>query len=108
MSRRVTTKTEIKDRALAIQALKDAGMNYSSSGSTLRITSGRLANASINLDTGEISGDSDYGHSLEVLGIFQQAYGETKYKAECTKQGITITSRLVEKNGDIRLKCRMA
>jgi len=107
MSRRVTTKTEIKDRDLAIQALKNAGMNYTESGKTIRITSGRMANATIDLTTGEVTGDSDYGHSSGVLGGLRQGYAEAKYRAECVKQGITISSRTVERNGDIVLLCRM-
>lgn len=108
MSRRVTTKTEIKDRDLAIQALKGAGMTYREQGKTLFITSGRMANASIDLTTGEVTGDSDYGHNSGTLGGLRQSYGEAKYRAECLKQGISITSRHVEKNGDVVLMCRMA
>jgi hypothetical protein len=75
MSRRVTTKTEIKDKALAIDALKLAGMSYRDEGDSLLITSGAIANARINLTTGEVSGDSDYrGHSAEGLGALRQYY----------------------------------
>lgn len=103
MSHRVTTQTEIKDRDLAIQALKKAGLGYSEVGSNIQITSGRMANATINLDTGLISGDTDYGHNSETLGMLRQAYGEAKYVRECNKQGVMIEGRNVEKNGDIVL-----
>jgi hypothetical protein len=109
MSRRVTTKTEIKDKALAIDALKLAGMSYRDEGDSLLITSGAIANARINLTTGEVSGDSDYrGHSAEGLGALRQYYGEAKYTWEAQRRGITITNRSVERNGDIVLMCRMA
>ena len=108
MSRRVTTKTEMKDRNLVLQALKGAGMTYRESGKIIHVTSGRMANATIDLTTGEIIGDSDYGHDSGTLGGLRQAYGEAKYRAECIKQGISITSRSVEKNGDIVLMWHMA
>ncbi len=108
MSHRVTTKTEIKDKALAAQALKIAGMGYQDMGTSLRITSGKMCNATINLQTGEISGDTDYGHTNKSLGALRQAYGEAKYRAECMKQGINITSREVNRDGDVVLYCRMA
>jgi hypothetical protein len=103
MSHRVTTQTEIKDRALAIQALKSAGLSYNEVGSTIQITSGRMASASIDLNTGLISGDTDYGHNQDSLGMLRQYYGEAKYRLECNKQGVMIESRAVEKNGDIVL-----
>jgi len=108
MSRRVTTKTEIKDKALAIDALKLAGMSYRDEGASLLITSGACANARISLATGEISGDSDFAHNAETLGALRQFYGEAKYRLEAQRQGITITSRSIERNGDIVLMCRMA
>jgi len=108
MSRRVTTKTEIKDKALAEQALKLANMHYRDEGDALYITSGALANARINLTTGEISGDTDYRHSQESLGAIRQFYGEAKYRQECLRQGITIESRTVNREGDIELVCMTA
>lgn len=108
MSHRVTTKTEIKDRTLAIQALKSAGMSYQEHGDTIRITSGRMANATLNLKTGDITGDSDYGHTGTTLGVIRQGYAEAKSRAEILKQGHTIYDRVAEKNGDVTLYCRMA
>ena len=107
MSHRVTTRTEIKDSVLAKQALKQAGMAYQESGDTLHITSGGMRGAVINLKTGEVSGDSDYGHTRDNLGSLRQAYGEAKYRAECMKQGITISSRAME-GENVVLYCRMA
>lgn len=107
MSHRVTTQTEIKDRALAIQALKKSGCSYTERDSTLTVTSGVLNRATINLRTGEVSGDTDY-HSKDVLGALRQSYAEAKYEKECQLQGITINGREVLQNGDIRLLCSMA
>lgn len=45
MSHRVTTKTEIKDKAIALQAAKTAGIGVIDDGSYLRFTGGALNNA---------------------------------------------------------------
>jgi hypothetical protein len=111
MSHRVTTQTEIKDKAIAMAALKNAGLSFTESGNTLRITSGgQLRNAVINLSTGEISGDTDFGHTQDGLGIVRQHYGEAKFRAEAAKSGrVTIQQRYVDqKTGDVVLKCRMS
>lgn len=108
MSHRVTTQTEIKDKALAAKAIKDAGMTYVEDSDTLlRITSGPMVEATIDLKTGLVTGDTDYHHSRESLGMLKQLYGEAKYRKECAIQGIMIDERTVEKNGDIVLMCSM-
>lgn len=108
MSHRVTTETEIKDKALATQACKAAGVSYVEQGNDmLRFTSGKLNNATLDLRTGRISGDTDYGHTNEGLGALMQHYGEAKYRMECLKQGIAIESRLVDREGNIVLQCAM-
>lgn len=104
MSHRVTTETEIKDKALAIAALKTAGISYVEQGNdVLRFTSGRMANASLDLRTGRITGDTDYGHTQDGLGVLRQNYGEAKYRQECLKQGVSIESREVDREGNIIL-----
>lgn len=109
MSHRVTTETEIKDKGLALQALKQAGFSYREvSPDTLTITSGPMTHASLNLTTGTVSGDTDHGHSRDSLGVLKQFYGEAKYRAECLKQGIQIESRQLDKQGNIVLMCAMA
>ena len=108
MSHRVTTQTEIKDKRLAMEALKKAGMTFVENGDSLRITSGRLSNATIDLRTGSISGDTDYGHSATVLREVIQAYGEAKYRQECQRQGIQVESRSVDQKGNVVLLCHMA
>lgn len=108
MSRRVTTKTEIKDKDLAVQAMKAAGLQYQDQGESLYITSGPMRGATIDLRSGSISGDSDYGHTTEGLGMLRMHYGEAKYRRECLKQGITVESRSLNKAGEIELICNMA
>ena len=105
MSHRVTTETEIKDKALATAALKTAGISYQESGQTIRFTSGPLANATLDLSTGRISGDTDYGHSPAKLAELKMFYGEAKYKLECNRNGIMVESRTVNKAGEIELLC---
>jgi hypothetical protein len=108
MSRRVTTKTEIKDKDLAVQAMKAAGLQYQDQGESLYITSGSMRGATLDLRSGSVSGDSDYGHTTEGLGALSLHYGEAKYRRECLKQGISIESRTILKNGEIELICNMA
>ncbi len=107
MSHRVTTETEIKDKALLVQACKTTGITFSEQGEQIRFTSGKMANATLDLRTGRITGDSDYGHTSSGLGELRQAYGEAKYKGECARQGIQIESRSVDREGNIVLMCSM-
>lgn len=107
MSHRVTTSTEIKDKALAIQAAKAAGVSFSEEGDTLRFTGGDLKNAVLNLKTGQITGDTDYGHTAEKLGLLKMHYSEAKYNLECARQGIMVESRTVNQNGEVELICAM-
>lgn len=108
MSHRVTTQTEIKDKGIAIKALQKAGYTFDDQGTRLFVTSGPMRNATIDLSTGAVSGDTDYGHGRgdESLGALKMYYAEQKYTAECHKQGITIMERTVDsKTGEILLRC---
>lgn len=108
MSKRITTKTDIKDRGFAITALKNAGLAFEEMGGTmLRITSGDLKNATIDLATGTISGDTDY-HSKPQLGALRKHYSEVKFRHEAAREGVQIKNRIENKDGSITLKCRMA
>ena len=106
MSHRVTTKTEIKDKAIALQAAKTADIGVIDDGSYLRFTGGALNNAVLDLKTGQITGDTDYGHTSEKLTSFVMYYNEAKSKVELAKQGIIVESREVN-NGEITLYCAM-
>lgn len=105
MSHRITTKTQITDKNLAEKALKASGWSYNVDGRSIYVTSGPMRNASINLATGGIVGDTDY-HSKDSLGALRQQYSLAKVKAECAKQGHTIESQRVDsKTGEIVLTC---
>lgn len=108
MSHRVTTQTEIKDADLAKDALKAAGLGFREQGTSLYITSGSLANAVIDLRSGLVTGDTDYGHRSEAFGALKQFYSEAKYKKELSRQGGYVESRQVDKNGDIVLMCMVS
>ena len=107
MSHRVTTQTEIKDKALAMQAAKAAGIGVIDDGNYLRFTSGALSHAILDLRTGQITGDTDYGHTTDKLSGLKLHYSEAKYKLECVRQGIMVESRTVTKDGEVELICAM-
>lgn len=102
MSHRVTTQTDIKEKDLAIQALKAEGWSYTETGDTLHITSGPMRNASLNLRTGNVTGDTDW-HSRDTLGALRQQYSVAKVRKEAIKTGAVIESQETMKNGDIRM-----
>ena len=108
MSHRVTTQTEIKDKALALQALKQAGFKYDEMGTSIHVTSGPMAGATLDLTSGQVTGDTDQGHNRgnDSLGLLKRHYAEAKIRQECALQGISIDERVVEKDGRIRLKCQ--
>ena len=88
-----------------MQACKQAGITATEQQDTLRFTSGTMANATLDLRTGRISGDTDHGHTSEGLSALVQHYGEAVYRQECTKQGISVESRHTDRNGNIVLTC---
>jgi len=107
MSHRVTTETQIKNKDIAKQALRSLKIAFAENGDQLRITSGPMNNATIDCRTGRVSGDTDYGHTQDILGSVRQAYSEMNYRNECNKQGISITSRQIE-GENVVLYARMA
>ena len=107
MSHRVTTSTEIKDKSLAMQAAKAAGLSFVEEGNGLRFTSGTLNRAVLDLRTVTLSGDTDHGHTTEKLSLLKLHYSEAKYKLECARQGIMVESRVVNKDGEVELICSM-
>lgn len=107
MSKRVTTKTNITDKRFAITALKASGLTFEEVGSTsLRITSGPLARASIDLTTGTVTGDTDY-HRHGELGVLRRDYTEAQARHLASRDGIQIKRRVENKDGSVTLKCRM-
>jgi hypothetical protein len=105
MSRRITTKTQMTNKDLALDAIKMAGLSYSEEGaSTLRITSGDLRNATINLTNGNVTGDTDY-HGRDALGALRKFYSEAQIRERCRLEGHTVEERHVMQDGRIRLVC---
>jgi hypothetical protein len=96
------------DKALAIQALNQAGILFEEAGDTLHFKSGIYANASLHLSTGIIDGDTDDGHTQKMFGKIRQAYTEVKFKAECAKTGAMITQRQEDEEGNIVLMFQTA
>jgi hypothetical protein len=103
MSRRISTQTEIKDKDLAIAALNQAGITHEVIGNTIRMSSGFMANATLDLNTGTVTGDSDFGHSSSNLGLLRQYYSEAKVRAEWLKSGAVIDERQNDVEGNIIL-----
>jgi hypothetical protein len=109
MSQKVTVKTVITNKEFAAVALKAAGLEFEEMGSTgLRIKSGALANATIDLTTGNLTGDTDYGHRKSTFEGVIRGYAEAKFRHEAGQSGVQIKARTIEKNGDVKLVCRMA
>jgi len=102
MSHRITTKTKMTNKDLAIDAIKMAGYSYQASGNAITITSGPMNRARINLQSGTITGDTDW-HNKDTLGALQQNYSEAAVRQQCRKTGATIESRQVMKNGNVRM-----
>jgi hypothetical protein len=112
MSYRITKQTQITDEKLAAEALRLAGMSFTKQGNSLRITSGRLSGAHIDLKTGMVTGDSDFGgHSEQAFGLLRQYYGEAMCRDVALKQGVTVGERQIERiDGEecVVLYCRQA
>lgn len=98
MSHRVVTTTNITDKKIATMALNKKGWAFVDEGTSLRITSGPMDRATINLKTGEVVGDSDFhgysrGTGNSSLEALNQEYAVQKIRATVRKQGGTIQSQ---------------
>lgn len=100
MSHRVTTKTEITDRELALSALKSAGVTFRDLGNNKFTITASGVTADLNLATGEIGGDADHLRS-GPFDTLKQHYAEQKYVWELRRQGHTVESRQVDAQGNI-------
>jgi hypothetical protein len=95
MSHRVTTESSMTDLSIVQKVAKAQGFSFNVTGETVQFTSGKLNRASLDTRTGRITGDTDFGHTQDALGMLRQAYSEEKYRQECLKQGIQIEDRTV-------------
>ena len=91
------------DGQLAKQALDAAGIAYTQNGNILNLTSGNFRNAQLDLTTGVISGDSDYGHTEAKFGVLHQHYSEAKVKQEFLQAGGMLDTREVDQEGNVVL-----
>lgn len=105
MSHRVKTQIDVTDASLAIEALRGMGLPFTQEGKTIRISGGRLKNAVINLANGEITGDTDFGHTEKAFGLVRQRYNLLKTKRELALQGGVVINEEVLANGVVRLTC---
>jgi len=100
MSHRVTTETEMTDANLVATVLRAAGIEFTMQKKNVLISEGD-ATAILNLKTGRLTYST--GPVPEKLGLLKQLYAEATYRAACMREGVTIESRTVDKNGDIIL-----
>lgn len=99
MSHRVTTRTDIKDKTVAVQALKKAGWGHHPEGDTgISVTTGPMAGAFIDLRTGIVSGDTDDRLNEKKLGALKKFYAEAVFLREAQRQGHQVESRTVMKD----------
>lgn len=103
MSRRIENKMEITNKDLAMRALQQAGISYQDMGTEIVMTSGDLANARIDLITGSVRGDSDFGHTSQKFGVLRQYYSEAQVREEYNKSGTMIDGRSVDQDGNVVL-----
>lgn len=111
MSHRVTFRSEIRDRELAIQALEASKISYqfaTDDQNRILLLSGHLRGASINLKTGEVESDTDI-HNRDELGSLRQAYSEAEFRRESARKGATVENRSVVTHngvqGVVKLSC---
>ncbi len=104
MSKRLGIETQMKQRDVAIRTLNNAGYSYVEVGAHgLRITSGPMAQAVIDLSSGKVTGDTDYDHTDAKLGSLRQAYAVEAHKEAISQTGGYIESNTVDEKGRIVL-----
>lgn len=104
MSRRVTLQTKLQNGDILKAALTKANCTYSQEGSNyIRITSGEFRNVMVNLTTGDVSGDSDYRHTEQLLSRLNVVYNEELTMREANMEGAMLTNRQEMKNGEVVL-----
>lgn len=109
MSHRVTIKSAITNGPAAKAALNSKGWTFLEQGDSLRITSGPMNRATINLKNGEVVGDTDYhqASSTDSLGALNQAYTHELLKLDIANQGGFIEETLVQ-NGEIHVTANVS
>lgn len=109
MSHRVTSKTNITNKALALQALQNAGWLFNENGNNVSITSGPMKGATLSLKDGTITGDTDWHDAGDdSLGAIRRYYAEAETLEELSLRGAVVESREITEEGEIRLICNGA
>jgi hypothetical protein len=108
MSRRIETRTDIRDQALAEEALNSAGIKYSVNGNIIRMESGKYNNSYIDLSNGSIVGDSDFRHSEKLFGLLRQHYAEAQVRDVFLKNGTMVEDREIDHEGNVVLTWSMS
>jgi hypothetical protein len=109
MSRRIISRTEMTDKDLVLSAARAASIEAEVLNNDLiQFTSGPMADSTLNLKTGVVQGDSDFGHTTEGLGLLRQHYTEAKIRRECQKDGTSISQRHIDEEGNIILMAHRA
>lgn len=103
MSRIIQLQTEMTDLNLATTALESAGIAYTVNGDIIRMLSGDLNNATIDLKSGRISGDSDFKHTSYKFGMLRQHYSEAQVREAYAKEGTQVDERATDTEGNIVL-----
>lgn len=106
MSHKIDIKTTITQKEPAKKALQKKGWNFQELGNSLRINSGPMSGATINLNDGSIIGDTDW-HDRNKLGALNQGYAEALVEDDIMRQGGDILERQVMKDGTIKIRASM-
>lgn len=89
------------DVTIACSALASMGAKFSRSGSNITIQSGPLNRAVLNTETGELTTDSDYGHTESTFNQLRQAYGVEACLAAARANGHSVVSQSVDTDGSV-------
>jgi hypothetical protein len=107
MSHRLTIESPIKDKGLAQQVLRAQNIQFvaETTRNRIKLSDPRYAvrgmDTYIDLDKGEIVGDSD---RIRDLGELRQAYSEAKIMADAIANGDEIVSRSKTADGKVIIR----
>jgi hypothetical protein len=106
MSHRVTVQTEIKNKALAVAAMKKLGWTHVDEGSRLKVTGGpaftTYVSTYVDLQTGAVEGDTMRSHELNRI---KQAYSLETAIHNIKRRGDLINKQENRAGGVVRLYC---
>lgn len=106
MSKRITIKTQFTDKAALQRACNDNDWAFKIQGDRADIDGGPLRGATINLKTGDVTGDTDF-HSEATANAFGMAYSEALWMNRISETGY-LEGREVLEDGTVRLTAYVA